>query len=76
VDEAALTGETYPVDKLSGVLPTVTGLNQRTNSLYMGTNVISGTGKAVVVYTGKQTEFGKVSERLKLKPSSVSIIKS
>jgi Mg2+-importing ATPase len=34
----------------------------------MGTNVISGTAKAVVVHTGKQTEFGKVSERLKLKP--------
>ena len=68
VNEAALTGETYPVDKLSGVLPTETGLNQRTNSLYMGTNVISGTGKAVVVHTGKETEFGKVSERLKLRP--------
>lgn len=68
VNEAALTGETYPVDKLNGVLPTVTGLNQRTNSLYMGTNVISGTAKAVVVHTGKETEFGKVSERLKLRP--------
>ncbi|MEH1969253.1 magnesium-translocating P-type ATPase [Nostoc sp.] len=69
VDEAALTGETYPVDKLSGILPTGTGLSQRTNSLYMGTNVISGTAKAVVVHTGKETEFGKVSERLKLRPS-------
>lgn len=69
VDEAALTGETYPVDKLSGVLSAETGLNQRTNSLYMGTNVISGTGKAVVVNTGKETEFGKVSERLKLRPA-------
>jgi len=49
-------------------LPAETGLSQRTNSLYMGTNVISGTAKAVVVHTGKQTEFGKVSERLKLKP--------
>ena len=68
VAEAALTGETYPVDKLSGILPAETGLSQRTNSLYMGTNVISGTAKAVVVHTGKQTEFGKVSERLKLKP--------
>ena len=68
VNEAALTGETYPVDKLNGVLPAETGLNQRTNSLYMGTNVISGTGKAVVVHTGKETEFGKVSERLKLRP--------
>ncbi|MEH2086832.1 MAG: magnesium-translocating P-type ATPase [Nostoc sp.] len=69
VSEAALTGETYPVDKLSGVLPAETGLGQRTNSLYLGTNVISGTAKAVVVHTGKETEFGKVSERLKLRPS-------
>jgi P-type Mg2+ transporter len=69
VDEAALTGETYPVDKFSGVLPAETGLSQRTNSLYLGTNVISGTAKAVVVYTGKETEFGKVSERLKLRPA-------
>lgn len=69
VNESALTGETYPVDKLNGVLPAETGLNQRTNSLYMGTNVISGTGKAVVVHTGKETEFGKVSERLKLRPA-------
>ncbi|MEH2336601.1 magnesium-translocating P-type ATPase [Nostoc sp.] len=69
VNEAALTGETYPADKLSGVLPAETGLSQRTNSLYLGTNVISGTAKAVVVHTGKETEFGKVSERLKLRPS-------
>ncbi len=68
VAEAALTGETYPVDKLSGVLPAEIGLSQRTNALYMGTNVISGTAKAVVVHTGKETEFGKVSERLKLRP--------
>ena len=69
VGEAALTGETYPVDKFSGVLPEETGLSQRTNSLYLGTNVISGTATAVVVNTGNKTEFGKVSERLKLKPA-------
>jgi len=68
VNEAALTGETYPTDKLSGVLPKEVGLSQRTNTLYMGINAISGTAKAVVVQTGKQTEFGKVSERLKLRP--------
>ena len=68
VNQAALTGETYPADKLSGVLPAEIGLSDRTNTLYMGTNVISGTAKAVVVQTGKQTEFGKVSERLKLRP--------
>jgi P-type Mg2+ transporter len=68
VNEATLTGETYPADKMSGVLPEATGLSQRTNILYMGTHVISGSAKAVVVGTGKQTEFGKVSERLKLRP--------
>jgi P-type Mg2+ transporter len=68
VNEAALTGETYPADKLSGVLLAEVGLSQRINTLYMGTNVISGTAKAIVVQTGKQTEFGKVSERLKLRP--------
>jgi P-type Mg2+ transporter len=68
VNEAALTGETYPADKLSGVLPIEAGLSQRTNTLYTGTNVISGTAKAIVVQTGKRTEFGKVSERLKLRP--------
>jgi len=68
LNEAALTGETYPADKMSGVLPAETDLGKRTNILYMGTNVISGTGKAVVVHTGKETEFGKVSERLKLRP--------
>jgi Mg2+-importing ATPase len=68
VAEAVLTGETYPVDKFSGVLPANTGLSHRTNSLYMGTTVMSGTAKAVVVQTGTTTEFGKVSERLKLRP--------
>ena len=41
---------------------------QRKNSLFMGTYVVSGTTKALVVRTGKETEFGRVSERLKLKP--------
>jgi len=34
----------------------------------MGTNIISGTAKALIINTGKNTEFGKISERLKLKP--------
>jgi Mg2+-importing ATPase len=69
VGEAALTGETYPVDKFSGVLAADTGLSQRTNVLYLGTTVMSGTAKALVVQTGKTTEFGKVSERLRLRPT-------
>jgi Mg2+-importing ATPase len=68
VDEAALTGETYPVEKSINTLPPETPLSQRTNSLFMGTHVVSGSARAVVIRTGKEAEFGKVSERLKLRP--------
>jgi len=68
VDEAALTGESYPVEKTSGVLPSDTPLGRRINSLWMGTHVISGTAQAVTVHTGAKTEFGRVSERLILRP--------
>ena len=68
VDEATMTGETYPVEKEAALLPSETPLAGRTNSLFMGTHVISGTARAMAVYTGKQAEFGKISERLKLKP--------
>src|SRR5208337_823294 len=68
VDEATLTGESFPVEKNAGLLHTETPLAKRTNSLFMGTHVISGTAKAVVIYTGKQAEFGKISEKLKLRP--------
>lgn len=68
VDEATLTGETYPVEKTKGVLPVETPLGRRLNSLFMGTHVVSGNAIAVVVHTGKETEFGKISERLKLRP--------
>lgn len=68
VDEATLTGETFPLEKEAGVVPEEAALGLRKNSLWMGTHVISGSGKAVVVTTGKETEFGKISERLKLRP--------
>ncbi len=68
VDEATLTGETYPAEKSVGVLAADTALAKRTNALWMGTHVVGGSAKALVVVTGKETEFGKVSERLKLRP--------
>jgi Mg2+-importing ATPase len=64
VNEGALTGESYPADKSVGILPEETPLAQKRNVLFMGTNVASGIGRAIVIYTGKQTEFGKISERL------------
>jgi Mg2+-importing ATPase len=68
VDEATLTGETYPAEKTAGILAAETPLGQRMNTLFMGTHVVSGNARAVVVNTGKRTEFGKVSERLELRP--------
>jgi P-type Mg2+ transporter len=68
VNEASLTGETFPAEKSAGILPSDTALGRRTNSIFMGTNVVSGSAQAVVVGTGTNTEFGKVSDRLKLKP--------
>ncbi len=68
VDEATMTGETYPAEKEALLLSPETPLAGRTNCLFMGTHVISGTARAVAVFTGRQAEFGKISERLKLKP--------
>jgi magnesium-transporting ATPase (P-type) len=45
-----------------------TPLSGRANCLFVGTHVIGGTARAVVVLTGKEAEFGKISERLKLRP--------
>lgn len=68
VDEASLTGETFPVEKSEAILPEDTALMQRSNALWMGTHVISGDAKAVVIHTGKETEFGKVSDSLSHHP--------
>jgi len=67
VNEATLTGETYPAEKMPKILDRDTPLGRRINSLFMGTNVVSGTARAVVVHTGKDTQFGNVSLRLKIR---------
>ena len=67
IDEAILTGESYPVEKLAGVMPEDTPLSQRTNALWMGTHVQSGSATALVIATGQATEFGQLSLRIKLK---------
>ncbi|MGZ5028021.1 MAG: magnesium-translocating P-type ATPase, partial [Methylobacter sp.] len=67
IDEAILTGESYPAEKLPGVLPADTALSRRSNALWMGTHVQSGDATALVIATGQATEFGKLSQRIKLK---------
>ncbi len=61
VNEAVLTGESMPEDKSTSVLALDTPLTNMTNMVYMGTTVVKGSGKAVVVSTGMSTEFGKIA---------------
>jgi Mg2+-importing ATPase len=68
VDEATLTGETFPVEKTPGTVPPGTGLARRTNALFLGTHVVSGTARAVVAETGMTTEFGRISGRMAAAP--------
>ena len=64
-DESTFTGESFPVEKTSEGLdlkqPT---LQQLTNYLFMGTVVVHGSGQAVVISTGKNTELGSISRSL------------
>ena len=68
VSQAVLTGETFPVEKEPGVVAADAGLAARTNCVFMGTSVQSGTARALIVQTATQTAYGKIAERLALRP--------
>lgn len=68
VNQAVLTGETFPVEKSPGVTPSAAGLSERTNCVFMGTSVRSGTARVLIAETGASTAFGEVAERLTLRP--------
>jgi Mg2+-importing ATPase len=68
INEATLTGETYPSEKQVGSIDLASPLGKRTNSVFMGTDVASGSCVALVVRTGKNTEFGKIAQKLSMKP--------
>lgn len=67
VDEAAFTGETYPVEKNAGILAIDTPLAKRSNTLFMGAHVISGKSRVLVIKTARETELGKISVSLRTK---------
>jgi len=68
IEEAALTGESVPVEKDAAALE-VKGdsdvpLGDRVNMMYMTSNVVYGRGKAVVTATGMDTEVGKIADAI------------
>ena len=68
VNQAVLTGETFPVEKIPGAVPSKASLSERTNCVFMGTNVRTGSATALIVETGAHTVFGQISKRLTLRP--------
>jgi P-type Mg2+ transporter len=65
VNQSALTGESLPSEKHDRPLPPDrTALGDLDNILFFGTSVITGCATAVAVATGKDTEFGKIAEKL------------
>ncbi len=64
-DEASLTGESTPIEKHNGSLEDIiTPLGDQFNMLFMGTSILYGRGKGVVIATGMKTEFGKIASLL------------
>lgn len=68
VNEAVLTGESYPVRKAPGLSAAGAPLARRDNCVFLGTNVRSGSARALVVDSGAATEFGTIAHRLELRP--------
>ena len=64
VSESVLTGETFPVVKSVGRSAPEAGIAQRTNAVFTGTSVRSGTAKVLAVATGARTEFASIAEAL------------
>lgn len=68
VNQAVLTGETFPVEKKYGQVAVNSSLSERTNCVLMGTNVRSGSALALICETGSQSAFGQIAEKLTLRP--------
>jgi Ca2+-transporting ATPase len=64
INESALTGEAWEIEKINRVLDKNIVLADRVNMLYMGSVMTAGRAEAIVVQTGLNTEIGKIAELL------------
>ena len=75
VSEASMTGESFPVEKTPGTVVADAPLSARTNAVYLGSSVRSGTARVLVVRTGERTAFGVIAERLKARPAETDFVR-
>jgi P-type Mg2+ transporter len=68
VDQASLTGETFPRHKHPDPAPAAAALAERHSALFLGSHVVSGRGEALAVKTGSTTELGRLSRRVEEVP--------
>ena len=68
VQQAALTGESLPVEKEAVALKAISKDTSDDHKVFLGTSVVSGTGTALITATGKNTTFGDIATRLAAKP--------
>lgn len=69
VKQALLTGESYPVEKRPGVLSDgAVELQEATNAVFMGTSVISGSARILVIKTGVATAIGEIADSISRQP--------
>jgi len=69
-DEAVLTGESVPVSKSVDVLGQKKEVYEQSNMLFQGSFVVSGQATGVVVFTGNNTEFGRIASLTKKSPDA------
>lgn len=75
ISQSALTGESETIEKTSKVSNNDGTVLEKNNLAFMGTNVVSGSAKGVVVSTGNDTIFGEIAQTLNQKPTVTSFEK-
>lgn len=75
ISQSALTGESEPVEKFSGVSETKNSIGEYSNIAFMGTNVISGSASGIVIGVGNETLLGSMAGELSEKPQKTAFEK-
>lgn len=72
VNQALLTGETYPVEKIPRETVTAADLLTADNTVLLGTSVVSGSAQVLLCQTGAQTSLGTIADTLTTKPPATA----